>query len=351
MADFPDMEDVMQRFGWDDVEQRIRLDDEGKYDTTVPIQSMRFQEGELVLDQPTEMGYKHLSMTDHATQQFCSRFGIPVKYYRDVSKRNAKLSDSMLNDGVSHNMVDLALNSRKSKNMLVRCKGRVVRAGLSDKYSAFDNKHVAEICHGLTEGQFDHTIRSFSLSDSGFWMKITCDDLTVKDPSSEGNFLKIGFVIGNSEVGKRQLTSNPFIFRQACTNDAVTVAEKSVAQRHVHLDHETLRLMMTQSIAYAIRTGEEQLNKVLESREVLIKNPASVIKALCKKSQFSRKNQDSVLQAYQVEPEENAWAVVNAFTRAAQQIEDSDQRIEVESLAGNWMTQTDKFWDKMAIAA
>ncbi len=339
----------MVQMSWADVGRQISMDDIGKHDAMRDALHLSMKDGEIVLDEPVgEQGFKHLALTDHATGQFCSRMGIPVKYYRTVAERNRGLADAMFNDGFSGITRDCVMNRRKSPNVLMRMKGRVVRAALTDKYSVFDNKDVAEIVHDLSEGQFEHTIRSFSLSPTGFWLKVTCDDLAVHDPSAPGQFLKIGFTIGNSEVGARNVVSNPFIFRQACTNDAVTVTEKAISTRHAYLDHDALRRMMTKSIAYALRTGESHLNRVLETREVRIEKPSDVIKALCKKAQFSRKSQDAVLQAYQIEPEGNAWGVVNAFTRAAQGIEDTDKRVELESTAGAWMTQSKNWWEKMA---
>jgi hypothetical protein len=335
---------------WDTVATSIRSNDQNKFDFNTSALAVSFKEGELVTSQPHgPQQFKHFALTDHAEGQVCGRMEVPVGYYRRVKETKPALSDSMLNHGLAA-LTGRAAMSRKSSQFLVRSKGRTVRGFLSDQYSVIDDKDIVGIVHDLTEGKFGHTIRSWSLSDKQFYLKVTCDDLSIPDPSpgGQGMDMKVGFTIGNSEVGARMLSCEPFIFRQACTNDAQVVMDRQIRQRHQHVDVDYVKYALTRSINYAFRSGDELLNRMLKSREEKIEKPADVIRALTKKSKYSKKATDAVLLAFETEPEDNRFGIINAFTRAAQSVESYDSRIEIERFGGSLITKSDSFWQAAA---
>ena len=327
---------------WSDVAAKVHQDDKDKHDRLIASSSLKMQEGSLLDIQKGES----FGLTEHATTQLCSRLDIPAKYYKTIAGQNNRLADQMVNHGLTMSYVESSVNTRASDELFLRLKGSKVRAVLSNRYNVFDNKDIAETVHSLTDGKFSHTIKTIAITDSSLWVKIICDDISIPDPSAPGMDLRIGFTIGNSEIGSRQVTCNPFIFRKACTNDAVLVNEHSVIQRHINTDNDLLRISLTKSMAYALNTAESKLNTVLKTREIRIETPEDVIKRLCSTNQYSKRFQDSAVLAYQVEPESTAWGVLNAFTRAAQKVEDTDKRIEIEQFAGNLMLQTDRYWTK-----
>jgi len=331
---------------WETVAASIKSNDTHKFDFESKALDMTFKEGELVTASPQgPQQFKHFALTEHAEGQVCGRMDVPVGYYRKVRDTKPALSDAMLNHGLAQ-MTSRAMTSRKSSNFLVRAKGRAVRGFLSDSYSVIDDKDIVGIVHDLTEGKFSHTIRSYSVSDKQFYLKVTCDDLSIPDPSPGGNGmeLKVGFTIGNSEVGARMLSCEPFIFRQSCTNDAQVVVDRMIRQRHQHVNVDYVKYALTQSINYAFRSGDQLLDRMLKSREEKIEKPEDVIRKLTKKSKYSKRATDAVLLAFNAEPEDNRFGIINAFTRAAQNVESYDDRLEIERFGGSLITKPDSFW-------
>jgi hypothetical protein len=71
----------------------------------------------------------------------------------------------------------------------------------------------------------------------------------------------------------------------------------------------------------------------LKAREDPIKDPFEVIRKIAEARRFSQKLTDELMSSNLVEPEANRFAVINAFTNAAQKLGPL-QRIEMERFAG-----------------
>jgi len=337
----------MNKTTWKTVERRVAEDDLGKFDYQTKAIDLSVKHGMLRL--PERVGPRKrgdLIMTSHAEGQLAGRIAVPVGYYRKVRDTDPDLADRMLNHGIAQFAARNAQGRKADKQeLLIRGRNDVCRGVLSDVYSVVDNKDVVEVVHDLTQGQFDHSIRSFHLHDKGFYLKVTSDDLAVPDPTARNNDLKVGFIVGNSEVGTRDLFSFPFVYRAFCTNDMVIEWSKAMRRRHAHLTKDALKLQLTQSLAHALRTGDQLLAQLLALREERIEKPVDVIKSLVKQAKYSKRIEDEAVLAFDEEPEKNRWGVVNAFTRAAQKESEMDDRVAIEIWAGG-LVQDVKAWQR-----
>ena len=170
-------------------------------------------------------------------------------------------------------------------------------------------------------------------------MKILINDLRTWDPSDRASELKLGLLLGNSEIGCRAVSVEPFIYRLACCNDAVIQQETSITIRHVHLKARELRGRVAESVNNALKGGDEALEAFARSYEEEVENPADVIRSLAEKYGLSQETTDQVLLSHASEPFQNRFGIINAFSHVAQKLE-GDARVEMERFAGSLLTSS-----------
>ena len=308
---------------WDEVLEMVKDDDTGKWDVKrkgcdfVVDQDARLQvarsEGDQVVDE-------RLDLTDHAFGQLCGRMGMPARYIHT-------LPTSMQGKLFNHH-----LGEHQSSEFLLRCKANALRAFLSGKYSTINNCDITEMVASIGAG-FTHDIRSFHLDDKGIWGKILCPDLSRPDPANGGKLLHVGFMFGNSEVGCRSVSVEPFVYRQACTNDLVVTAEDSLKARHIWLSAAELKNRAVEAVGKALESGADLLVKFAATYEEKIESPAEVIKRLAKSHGLAQEQSDATVLAHASEPLDNKFGIINAFTRAAQKL-GTNERVDIERMAG-----------------
>jgi hypothetical protein len=313
---------------WGEIIDMVRTDDNGKWDAEKAAHDIRMDEdGRLIINGGSDS--QHLRLSDFALTQLCGKLELPSRYIK-------RLPPPLQAQCINYDLDNAASDGRA---FMVRCKGEMARAFLSDKYSRVNNIEFLEIFEKLSHG-IQHQIRSFNLNETGMWMKILIDDLRAWDPSDVSSELKVGLVIGNSEVGCRSVTVEPFVYRKACTNDAVIQHEAVLDIRHIHLKHHELQTRIAEAMSITLKKGDEALNAFIQAYHEPIDDPAAVIKRLAEKRCLSAEQTDHIQLAYQVEPLPNTFGVVNAFTRVAQALE-SDDRIEMERFAGSLLFKSE----------
>lgn len=322
------------QMNWADVLARVAHDDQNKADFRVRAAELRmvgghFQalEGKQFAGETfvrTVTAVEQLGLTDHAFGQVTSRCGMPTKYVRGLP---TNLSDQLFN----HHLHELSLD--REPQFLLRAKGTLCRAFLSATYTIINNATILNIVSRVTEGRFNHVIHRFDLDENGVWLKLLIPELFVEDPSAPGKQLFVGVIIGNSEIGDRMATIEPFICRKACTNDLVIVVDDALYQRHAFVDEEELEIRVTRAISQAFRSGHAYLQSLIDARNERIERPEDVIAEMCERRDLSQEMTRNVQLAYQGEPDASMFGVVNAFTAAAQTLS-GNARVDLERFAG-----------------
>lgn len=319
---------------WEDVREQVELDDRNKWDMAVDANKLKmFDDGTFSipgeegpdlsdLGKPHEEQRVMVRPNDYALGQLCGRLEIPARYLR-------RLPSNLQAQLINH---DLEKVENGNRRFMLRCKGSMIRAFLTEKYSRIDNREVLDIVSNLAL-QIDHQFREFYLDERGFWAKILLDDLRVWDPSHSSTELKLGLLIGNSEVGARSISIEPFIYRYACTNDMVIQEDKALHQRHMHLKTRELRLRVIEAVNDAIEGGDDVLDQFAKSVEEEVEHPSAVIARLAKKRGLSEKLRDQVKSSYEEEPNKTRFGIINAFTATARKLE-GDNRVDLERFAG-----------------
>ncbi len=115
------------------------------------------------------------------------------------------------------------------RSYLLRGRGDWIRAFLSAEYVAYDNTQVAESVQNLLKGAAV-SVKTFVLEETHLFLKFVSEEI-----EDRGSGLKVGIMIGNSEVGLGSVSVEPFVFRKPCTNDLIVSREKSFRHAHIHL--------------------------------------------------------------------------------------------------------------------
>jgi hypothetical protein len=311
---------------WDEVIEMVKRDDENKWDVQVPIKSFWMNnDGKL---QGKFGDREQLGVTDWAMGQMCGKLGIPKRYIQ-------RLPTNLQAVLVNHDLDDI----KEDKNYLFRCKGDTARAFLSEKYSPVDNRELVEIVAEMCGGLPNHQIRKFHYSERGFFSKVLLNDLRKWDPANRSKEMLFGFMIGNSEVGSRTVSVEPFVYREACTNDMVVQQDSVLHQRHVHLTQSEIKVRVIKAVNSTLRLGAATLDKFIETHQEKVENPADVIREIAARHKFSEKRKDELVLAYEAEPIDTKFGVVNAFTRYARERLNDEDRVEMERFAGKLLSR------------
>ena len=300
---------------WKIIEQRIVEDDQGKWDSKITGASLRISEdGRLRIpsDGPTINPYR---LSELATTQMCQRLGIPVEYYKRLSTEMQAVVGNY----------DLArLNG---KVYLLRGKGDWVRAFLSTDYVTYNNGHIVETVQHLIR-HAEVTVKNFVLEETNMFLKMVSED--IKDL---GSGLKAGIMIGNSEVGMGSVSVEPFIFRLPCTNDLIVSPEKTFRHAHISFTPSEFSRRVAEGISCGFSIANELLDEFVRAHQDAVADPIDTIRHIAEQRKLSKRFADQVVSSYLTEPIESRFGVINAFTRAAQQLGPL-QRIEIERFAG-----------------
>ncbi len=301
--------------GWKEIQEKILLDDQHKWDRQVAAKELRVAEtGALqVLNGPGEV--PAFSLSDIATLQMCQRLEIPAKYFRRLPNEMKAM------------VANYDLTRQNGKAFLLRGKSDWIRAFLSSEYVAYNNAEIAETVESLL-GKGAVSIKSFVLEEAHMYLKIISEEIWDVESG-----LKAGIMIGNSEVGMGSVSVEPFVFRKPCTNDLIVSQEKSFRHAPIHLTSFELTRRMAAAVSEGFRVSSSILERFLKAREEPVVEPLEVIRRIAAERKFSQKLTDEVVSSYLVEPEPNRFGLINAFTNAAQRMAPL-QRIEMERFAG-----------------
>lgn len=301
---------------WDCIEQRIVHDDESKWDQKAMSHQLQVSNtGKLALMNGNGEHRFH-SLSDLAVTQMCQKLDIPVKYYK-------RLPEAMQSQVANYD-----LGRMNGQNFLLRGRGEIIRAFLSDRYILYDNSQIAETVENLL-AQADVTVNTFVLEETHMFLKIISEE--IMDPTTG---LKAGILIGNSEVGMGSVSVEPFVFRLSCTNDLVVTYEESFRHPHIHLSASELSNRMAIGISNTFEVANSVLDTFLQTRREPVPDPVETIRKLAESRSLSRKFTDQVVNCYQSDPEPNRFGVINAFTNAAHGLAPLP-RIEMERYAGS----------------
>lgn len=307
----------------DDVYKKVMNDDKGKYDFEVELGDLVLEMDGKTVRVSDDLGYE---LNDYSTTQFFSKLGMPARYNKKLRKVKPELVA---------NQANLWIRENSDKKVLMRTKNEYVRGVLSDKYTIMNNVTLLEY---LLDELHDvgAKVEKFELTDKQFFLRGTIPTKTTE--VREGDVLKVGFDIENSEVGYNSLRITPMVYRQVCSNGLRMWVNEGgrYVQRHIHVDKEEIDKRVVAAFHGVVNHNRELFEILSASTGVEMLDIESTIDSISENENLSNKLTERVKEHVQGE---TAYDLMNAFTRAARDIDNIDRRLEVEELAGRELTK------------
>lgn len=305
------------------------------------------------------VGESEFGITDLAHTQIAHRLDIPTKYY----DRMREVDKELLSNNVNY-----WLNRDSSKKYLVRTLDGNARALLSDKYRPLDNVDLANIALP-TLLESGAVIESCEVTESKLYIKAVTPK--VQFDIKPGDTVQAGIIISNSEVGHGSLSVEPLIYRLVCSNGLI-VNKAGMRKTHVgrgnkefegvaeffrdetrEADDRAFWMKVRDTLAMAFNTiGFEKIVDVFRESmgEKVEGDPVKVVEVTQKKFALSNEERNGVLTHFLQSGEMSKYGLVNAITRAAQDVNSYDRSVELEKLGGTVLELPKKDWAIIANA-
>lgn len=148
-----------------------------------------------------------------------------------------------------------------------------------------------------------------------------------------------GFHMRNSEVGFTAITIDEFSFRLVCLNGMMLTAGDSrlMYRQHRPIEDAELDKQFNQVFERIPLRWEDTRHRMVRLQEHIVDHPEALIEEELKRLEAPKYFREAAIKAFKLEPLKNHYGVVQAVTRAAQDIEDMDKRFEYEALAGQML--------------
>ena len=308
---------------------------------------------ELVLPKFGEFGVNEL-----AHRQIATHLGIPAKFYERLREKDYT---SLLDYNVNH------MFRIRPEERLVRTLDGSVRAVLSNRYQRRDNADLVNHILPIIGEIPDVTFPSVEITEDRLYLKFVAPRLMGE--VKPGDIVQAGGVVSNSEVGLGAVMIATMFFRLVCRNGAIVEvnARKYHVGRQVDTEEavelfqdETLKL---DDAAYWAKVADVMRNAVSETNfnRLLVKMraaaespamplPAEGVKELANRYQFTEPETNSILHHLTLGGDLTRWGMLNAITRASQDVESYDRATELESIGGSILNMGEKEWATIGVA-
>lgn len=291
--------------------------------------------------------------------QIADRVGIPSKYADRMRTKAPELLCSNINHWFS---------AQPEKRMLRTLSNghNIARAFLSERYRPLDNFDLfSAIVPKLNEAGC--IIRSAEITETRFYIQASTP--RIQRPISQmitlaggqqqiARIVEAGVIIGNSEVGCGAIFVDPMIFDNWCTNGAVmqrTLRRHHVGRRNEGTtfgDENTTELFSDAtrqlddrafwskaidvvSASLNVTRFNEYVDRLVATQyQQLTSRPSEVIEIVADNFQLNDTEKDSVLLHYMSGGDMSKFGLVQAVTRAAQDVASYDRAVELERLGG-----------------
>lgn len=294
--------------------------------------------------------------------QLAVRLEIPSAYYKRMKATQPELLTTNVNTWLS----------ASPNRYMVRTLDGDARALLSDRYRPLDNVDLAEaVLPKLME--LGVNIESCQITESRLYLKAITPRITGE--VTPGDIVQAGLVISNSEIGMGAIKIEPLMYRLICKNGAI-INEMATRKTHVgrrhhaffefdnaeHYYRDETRLADDRAFWMKVRdiidatlngtTFQEIIVRWQEAKtQKITRNPEVVVERIVKKFGLNDREHVGVLRYLIDGGDLSAYGLMNAMTRAAQDVESYDRSTDLERLGPQILELPRSEWQTLAEAA
>lgn len=266
------------------------------HDQSVPVSDIRFESLE-----KAHIAGKEVEILPSAQHLFAFRLRVPHAY---LIRCPEDLQQANLNFWLQE-------EQKARDTLMCRFDGQKLRAVFTERYAAFDNKEVLALMveHGFSLDTEVHYILDGSL-------------MSLKIPENDRAFTLMGndrmlsgTSISNSEVGVLSFSIQAYIHRLVCSNGLIS--STSVAKRFKHISTKAVTEFKEalDQIASESRHIQSQLRLSTKSQ---VQDPEETFNSFNRRFLISKKEAEAVQAAWEIESGKTMFAIINAYTRSAQ---------------------------------
>jgi hypothetical protein len=335
-----------------------------KRDFLTPASRIGFASDETsaAIELQLEQGTERFTLRETAHQQLAERLEIPKAYYDRMKDHAPGLFAENVRYWLQHS----------ERQYLIRTLDSQARAVLSDRYRVLDNDDLANVALPvLTDHGFE--IVSAEITERKFYLKAVTPKIQAE--IKPGDVVQAGIVLSNSEIGQGTLKIEPLLFFLVCTNGLV-MPEASMRRQHVgrylgelEAAERYYRDETRQADDYAfwlkvrdVLRGTLQepafvgfLDKIRGAAEQPIAaDPFAVVEVTAKRHRLNDGEKNAVLRhflgGHSGKPELTRYGLMQAITRASQDVADYDRASELEQLGGQIIELQPNQWRVIAEA-
>lgn len=266
---------------------------------------------------------KAFEFTQHSFSQLCGKLGVPVRYMKKCLKEG---QERLVPDNINKWLSDI-----EPKKFLVRTYGESARGILSDKYSVMDTPDILTSLADVTD---DFRVKSYFMDEERLHVRMIGEQLNV--PKED---LFCGLQIDSSDVGRKLLTVQFFVYKQVCTNGLVVPKLNSTIfeQKHIGITQDEFIRGFKENIDVLpdlVAKVEEFIEHGRKSIITDAKELGNIIEKTIKDLKLPEKSDDKILELLNTNYSNTRWGVVNSLTEFAQEFT-LERRLEIERYAGN----------------
>ena len=266
-----------------------------------------------------------------ALSQLCIKLGIPTRYiYKCIEAGQTDLVAENINSW---------LNDYKG-SMLLREYKNEIRGVLSNRYCTFDTPNIIDILNNSSNmGDFD--VKGYYLSPERLHLRVT-ESTPLNVGGNETLFC--GFTIDSSDVGRKTLTIQFFIYRQVCTNGLCVSKFNDIlySQKHMRITPLEFSAGVKESFSRLPELRELAEKTLIESMKQkspftmdLSPNSEKLLESVSNSADVSTETASKIINIWDnVYGFDNSlWAYVNAITEVARDMT-LENRLTLERRAG-----------------
>lgn len=305
-------------------------------------------------DGGSELSIKNVGefgVTEHTHSQIGDRLSIPKKFYRRLAADHPGLLDTNVN----------TLFRENPERRMVRTLDERARAFLSDRYRRLDNAELAEVLIPILGEIEGVEFLSCELTDRRMYIKALAPK--VEGEVKVGDPVQAGVVVANSEVGSGSLSVTPLVYRLFCLNGMILpdlATRKYHVGRQVDYEEEARQLYRDETLAaddraFFLKMGDmvkaavdqTNFNAIVQrlrdtTEQSITGDPVQAVERLTDKLSLTEHERGSVLRHLVEGADLSQWGVLNAVTRASQDVEDYDRATDMERMGGTVMAMEPK---------
>ena len=283
---------------------RVHMQSRGNHDQVIPVSDIEFES----LGTARISG-KEVAVLPSAQRLVANKLRIPMTY---LERCPTELQAHNLNHWVRE-------EAKGRETLFCRFSGDGLRAVFTDRYTAIDHIEVlyAMLEHGIAPTQKVQ----FSLDDSIMLVKVpNYDRIFGVAPKDR---IVPGVSLGNSEVGTLAFCLEAYFLRLVCTNGLLAMVT-TASSRFRHTSRRALDEFPELLGQVVAESGRSQ-NQFMISTQTPVADPQSTFTKLNAQFQLTRKQVEAVERAWPLEEGGTMFAVINCYTRSAQ-----DPALDVE---------------------